>query len=61
MLTSVASAAGVITRGEIKGLMPGLLVSDGAPTGRTCLADWLAHHTDIVGTTYTSQLKRHYW
>jgi uncharacterized protein YbjT (DUF2867 family) len=50
----------IITRDEIEGLMSGLLVSNGAPTGRTSLADWLARHADTVGMTYASELKRHY-
>jgi uncharacterized protein YbjT (DUF2867 family) len=50
----------IITRDEIEGLMSGLLVSNGAPTGRTSLADWLAGNADTVGGTYTSELKRHY-
>jgi uncharacterized protein YbjT (DUF2867 family) len=50
----------IITRDEIEGLMSGLLVSNAAPTGRTSLADWLAHRADTVGRTYASELKRHY-
>ena len=50
----------VLTRDEVEGLMAGLLVSDGPPTGRTRLSDWLAENADSVGARYASELKRHY-
>ena len=50
----------VITREEIQGLMASLLVSEDAPTGRTRLSDWLGRNADTLGTTYSSELSRHY-
>lgn len=50
----------VLTRDEVEGLMASLLVSEGAPTGRTRLSDWLAENADRVGTRYASELSRHY-
>lgn len=50
----------VITKDEINGLMSNLLVSDGPPTGRTRLTEWLEQNADTVGATYISDLKRHY-
>jgi NADH dehydrogenase len=50
----------VLTRDEAEGLMSNLLVSESAPTGQTRLSDWLDQNADSVGTTYASELKRHY-
>ncbi|MCL4370560.1 MAG: NAD(P)H-binding protein [Chloroflexi bacterium] len=50
----------VLTRDEIDGLMAGLLVSSGPPTGRTRLSEWLAQNADRLGTRYASELARHY-
>jgi uncharacterized protein YbjT (DUF2867 family) len=50
----------VLTGDEVEGLMAGLLVSDGPPTGRTRLSDWLAENAGSVGARYASELKRHY-
>ena len=50
----------VLTRDEIDGLMTGLLVSEGPPTGRTLLSDWLEENADAVGARYASELRRHY-
>jgi len=51
----------VITKDEIEGLMSNLLVSEGLPTGHTCLSKWLEQHTDSAGGKYASDLKRHYY
>lgn len=50
----------VITKDEISGLMSNLLVSAGPPTGQTRLSEWLEQNVNTVGTTYISDLKRHY-
>lgn len=50
----------VITKDEINGLMSNLLVSDGPSTGYTHLTEWLERNANTVGTTYISDLKRHY-
>jgi NADH dehydrogenase len=50
----------VLTRGEIQGLMAGLLVSDSPPMGRTRFSEWLAKSADSLGRRYASELKRHY-
>lgn len=50
----------VLTSDEIKGLMAGLLVSSGRPTGKICFSHWLEHHANTVGTRYASELSRHY-
>ncbi len=50
----------VLTRDEIEGLMAGLLVSDGPPTGRTPFSHWLKQNADTIGRQYASELDRHY-
>lgn len=50
----------VITGDEIRGLMAGLLVSHGAPTGTTRLSAWLQGYRERVGRRYASKLGRHY-
>ncbi len=50
----------VLTREEVDGLMAGLLVSAGPPTGKTRLSEWLAVNASSVGARYASELNRHY-
>jgi NADH dehydrogenase len=50
----------VLTREEVDGLMSGLLVSGGPPTGRTHLSEWLREHAHTVGAKYASEVKRHF-
>ncbi len=62
-LTKIASLVlrdVVLTRDEIAGLMDDLLVSDGKPTGPRSLEDWLADNRESLGTSYRSELQRHY-
>ncbi len=50
----------VLTRDEVEGLAANLLVSSRPPTGTTRLSEWLPRNADRVGTSYASELKRHY-
>ena len=50
----------VLTRAEIDGLMAGLLVSDGPPTGQASLGRWLDENGGTLGRSYASELDRHY-
>ena len=50
----------VLTTEEIRGLMADLLVSDATPTGKTSLRDWVALLAAEVGSSYASELQRHY-
>lgn len=50
----------VLTQEEVDGLMAGLLVSSGPPTGRTHLSEWLREHAHTVGAKYASEVKRHF-
>ncbi len=59
-LVGFALADVVLTRDELDGLMANLLVSSGPPTGSTRLSDWVAAHADQLGTSYLSELARHY-
>ena len=50
----------VVTRDEIDGLMAGLLVSDKPPECATSLKGWLHENAKTLGTSYVSELRRHY-
>jgi NADH dehydrogenase len=50
----------ILTREEIDGLMSNLLISDGPPTSRMRLSDWLTENAATVGAKYASELARHY-
>ncbi len=50
----------LLTQDELRGLMADLLVSDEPPSGQVHLAEWLADHATLIGTTYASELNRHY-
>jgi uncharacterized protein YbjT (DUF2867 family) len=50
----------VLTHDELVGLSADLLVSRNAPTGMVKLSKWLEENAESVGTTYASELKKHY-
>jgi NADH dehydrogenase len=50
----------VLTLDELNGLRADLLVSRAAPTGTTRLSKWLEENADSVGSSYASELKKHY-
>ncbi len=52
----------VLTRDEVEGLTSDLLVSGFGepPLGATRLSDWLAENAHRLGTSYASELNRHY-
>lgn len=50
----------VLTKDEIKGLTADLLVSHNPPTGHTSLRAWIEANAQALGTTYASELGRHY-
>src|SRR2546422_699431 len=50
----------VLTRDELRGLMAGLLVSHGPPTGRRRLSEWLAQYGELLGRKYANELDRNY-
>ena len=59
-LVGVAVRDVVLTAEEVEGLMSGLLVSQGPPSGRTRLTVWVERHAHMLGTRYASELRRHY-
>jgi NADH dehydrogenase len=50
----------VLTRDEVRGLMANLLVSDQPPNAPTRLSDWLRENSSWLGTTYKSELRKHF-
>ena len=50
----------ILTWEEYKGLMANLLVTQGPPTGKTRLSEWLAANRDRVGQRYASEVARHF-
>ncbi len=50
----------VLTPDEVVGLMGNLLVSSEPPTGKTLLSNWLRENSDWVGTSYFSELRKHF-
>ena len=50
----------VLTRDELGGLMDGLLVTDGVPTGGMRFVSWLTENADVLGNRYVSELARNW-
>lgn len=50
----------ILTEDEIDGLMSNLLISKDPPTGKVRLSDWLDKNINTVGSSYASELTRHY-
>jgi uncharacterized protein YbjT (DUF2867 family) len=50
----------VLTGGEIRGLMAGLLVSYEPPLGQVSFSEWIDAHATSVGRTYANELQRHF-
>jgi len=50
----------ILTRNELKGLMDNLLTSQQEPNGPTNFSDWLKENRDTIGSSYSSELDRHF-
>jgi uncharacterized protein YbjT (DUF2867 family) len=50
----------LLTREELQGLMDELLVSQEPPRGRLRFDDWLLRNLETLGTSYASELNRHF-
>lgn len=50
----------ILTRDELKGLMDELLTSCQVPNGATRFSDWLESHGDELGSSYSSEIQRHF-
>jgi uncharacterized protein YbjT (DUF2867 family) len=50
----------ILTRAELDGLMMNMLTSNQAPNGKTRFSNWLKLNKHEIGTTYSSEFKRHF-
>jgi uncharacterized protein YbjT (DUF2867 family) len=50
----------ILTQDELDGLMANLLTSSQPPNGETKFSTWVEENKDQVGTSYTSELARHF-
>lgn len=50
----------VLTPEEIDDLMRNMLVSKNPPTGHTLFSSWLKQHARSLGSSYISEIERHY-
>ncbi len=50
----------MLTKEELDGLMSSLLISDHPATGTVRLGEWLVDHAAGLGSSYSSELRRHY-
>jgi NADH dehydrogenase len=50
----------LLTQDELTGLMGNKLTSDQAPNAETRFTDWIGENHQFLGTSYTSELKRHF-
>jgi NADH dehydrogenase len=50
----------VLTSDELQGLMANKLTSSQAPNAGTCFSEWLIANKNTLGTSYTSELQRHF-
>ena len=50
----------ILTQEEIQGLLDNLLVSKNTPLGTTRLSLWMEENKNTLGTSYASEIKRHF-
>lgn len=50
----------ILTQDELDGLMTNLLTSDQTPNGETKFSTWLEDNSKVIGTSYASELARHF-
>ena len=50
----------LLTEDELRGLMDGLVATDGPSTATRRVSEWLTQNAAEVGSTYASELGRHY-
>ena len=50
----------LLTSDELRGLMSNLLISDQNPNGVVRFSEWLKEHRDLLGATYSSEVRRHF-
>lgn len=50
----------LLSPGELRGLMDGLVTADGPPTGDISFRAWVTDHAPGLGRSYVSEVKRNY-
>jgi NADH dehydrogenase len=50
----------LLTEAELRGLMDGLVATDGPSTGTWRVSEWLEENASELGSRYASELGRHY-
>jgi hypothetical protein len=50
----------ILTKDELDGLMANMLTSEQEPNARTKFYDWLNDNGNNIGTSYASELDRHF-
>ena len=50
----------ILTKDELRGLMDGMLTSGQDPNGPTRFTEWLEVNKEEVGSSYSSELRRHF-
>lgn len=50
----------LMSAGELRGLMDELVATDGPSTGEASFTQWVASHSDTLGSSYVSEMKRNY-
>lgn len=50
----------ILTRDELDGLMANMLTSEQEPNAKTKFSEWLDDNCDNIGTSYASELDRHF-
>lgn len=50
----------LMSAGELRGLMDELVATDGPSTGEASFNQWVARHSDTLGHSYVSEMKRNY-
>jgi Predicted nucleoside-diphosphate-sugar epimerases len=50
----------LLTDDELRGLMDNLLTSSQRPNGVIKFSEWLIENRDLLGSTYSSEIKRHF-
>jgi NADH dehydrogenase len=59
-LISLALNDVLLTSNELKGLMDEMLTSEQLPNGQTRFSDWLRENRSTVGSSYSSEVARHF-
>jgi len=59
-LLGLATGDVLLTRDELRGLMDNLLTSTQEPNGVVAFSDWLHEHRNDLGSSYSSEISRHF-